>query len=143
MTDDPKVKKIIRRTTISTAVVAAVFSPIPLLDEILLFPMHMRMARRIAKATGLKFMQTPWRALAKTAVSGLIARGILNLAVAHLPGVAMVVNASTGVALTQFYGRYALAACEDPASAKAITVKEIVALMRARKQMQKTAAAAA
>jgi uncharacterized protein (DUF697 family) len=121
---------VIRRTSVLTGVVAAVLSPIPLLDEIVLVPIYTVLTTRIAGHHALPLRKVPWRPIAKTGFAGLIARGIVNLGVALVPGVSAVANAATAIAFTEVLGRYIDEACGDPAHASPLAVKDIVTLLR-------------
>jgi uncharacterized protein (DUF697 family) len=113
-----QVKKTVRKTGLFSASVGAVLSPIPLADEIVLFPVYANLARKIGKAHGLSLTQVPWRPVGATTMNGLLVRALLNLAVAATPGVAAVANAASAAALTELLGRYFDEACEQPAQAK-------------------------
>ena len=126
----PEVSAAIHKTSAIAATIAAVLSPIPLADEIILFPVYGFLARTIGRAHGLGAGGIPWKPIAATAANGLLARAGINLAVAFIPGVAAVANASSAVVLTEFFGRYVDEACESPADAKAISVKELIARLR-------------
>ena len=102
----PEVKSTVRRTSIVAAGLGAILSPIPLLDELVLFPLYGDLARRIGGFHGLAFAQVPWRPVARTAFNGLIARAGLNLAVAYIPGVAAVANAASAALLTELFGEW-------------------------------------
>ncbi len=123
-------KSTVHRTSAVSAVLAAVLSPIPLVDELLLLPIYGVMATRIGRANGLKIGAVPWRPIWSTTVNGLVARGLVNLTVAYIPGVAAAANAASAVVLTEFLGRYMDDACADPSSAKTMGVKTIVAKIR-------------
>ncbi len=128
----PEVTRSVHRTAIGSAVIGAILSPIPLLDELVLFPVYGGLALRIGRAHGLAFGAVPWRPLMRTAVNGLFARAGLNLAVSYIPGVAAVANAASAAVLTEAFGRFADTACENPAEAKPVRVREMAELLRAR-----------
>ena len=141
-----EVSSVIHKTSTAAAAVAAVLSPIPLADELILFPMYTWLSRRIARAHNLDMRIVPWKPISFTAINGLVARAGLNLAVSFVPGVAAVANAASAVMLTEFFGRYVNGVCESPGTAKTMVVKEIIDLLRRSKQStgdQATAAAAA
>jgi uncharacterized protein (DUF697 family) len=130
----PHVERLIRRTSLVTAGLAVVFSPIPLIDELLLLPIYGVMASRIGKDHELTFGKVPWRPICATAVAGLAARAAVNLTVSYVPGLAAVANAVSALALTQFFGRYIDEACAHPSEARSLSVKEVVSHMRAAKK---------
>ena len=125
-----EIKKAIRKTELGAAVLGAVLSPVPLADELVLFPMYAALAKRIGRAHGLSPSAIPWRPVLVTAASGLAARAALNLAVSFVPGVAAVANAASAVALTEVFGRYADAACASPANAAAWTTRDMMGALR-------------
>ncbi len=126
----PTVERVVRRTSLLTAALGVVLSPIPLADELLLLPIYGLMTRRIGKEHGLSAQGIPWRPIAATAVAGLAARAAVNVTVAYIPGVAAVANAVSAAALTRFMGGYVDTACEHPESARAVTVQEILSRLR-------------
>src|SRR5207247_9091180 len=101
----------ISRTVHTASVVAAglgaLLSPIPLLDELLLFPLYGGLAARIGGAHGLSLDAVPWRPVLRTAFNGLLARAGLNLAVSYILVVAAVANAASAAVLTELFGRFA------------------------------------
>ncbi len=127
---NPNVNRVIRRTSVLSAALGVILSPIPLADELLLLPIYGVMAARIGRLHGLSSGQVPWKPVISTAVAGLGARAAVNLTVAYIPGVAAVANAVSAVALTQFFGRYLDGACSEPASARALSLQEILASLR-------------
>ena len=122
----PETKKTVHRTSLAAAVIAAILSPIPLADEIVFVPVYGVLTLRIARAHGLARRDVPWRPILRTAIAGLTARAGANIAVAYIPGVAAVANAVTAVALTELLGQYIDKACAAPASAEALTVKQLI-----------------
>ena len=130
MAPNANVERLIRRTSIVTAVFGVVLSPIPLADELLLLPIYGVMTARIAKDHRLSSRLIPWRPVLATAVAGLAARAAVNVTVSYIPGVAAFANAVSAVALTQFFGRYVDDACANPAGARAFSVKEILGSLR-------------
>lgn len=126
----PEIAKAVHRTAIGSAVLGAILSPIPLVDELVLFPVYGWLTARIGSAHGLAYAAVPWKPVLRTAFNGLLARAGLNLAVSYIPGVAAVANAATAGLLTELFGQYADEACADPAAAKAVGVREITDLLR-------------
>ncbi|HEX8790028.1 MAG TPA: hypothetical protein VF765_03695 [Polyangiaceae bacterium] len=107
----PRATTIVRASGLGAAVIAAVLSPIPLADELVIGPGLLGVAAIVGLDRGLKLPELPWRVLVATAAAGLGARAALNLAVTSLPGVAAVVNAATAFALTRAYAEWADRAC--------------------------------
>ncbi len=122
--------KIVHRTAAVTAGIGALLSPIPLLDELVLFPVYADLARRIGRSRGLPASELPWRPVLRTAFNGLLARAGLNLAVSYIPGVAAVANAASAALLTELFGRFADEACAAPKEAAPVGVKAIASLLR-------------
>ncbi len=127
---DANISRLIRRTTALAGALGVVLSPIPLADELVLLPMYGVMTARVAAQRGLSLRRVPWRPVLTTAVAGLVARGLVNVTVAYIPGVAAAANAVSAVALTQFFGRYVDGACQDPEGARAFSAKEILSTLR-------------
>jgi uncharacterized protein (DUF697 family) len=130
MTED--VKAMVHGTSAVTAVVAAVLSPIPLVDELVLMPVYGAMATRIGRLHGLSPGAMPWRPIFSTTLNGLVARALANLTVSYIPGVAAAANAASAVLLTEFLGRYIDDVCADPAAARPVGVRTIVDRIRRR-----------
>jgi uncharacterized protein (DUF697 family) len=122
MKDPLPIDRVVRRARWTSVAAAVVLSPIPLADEVVLLGLYAWMADRIAAAHGLPRSQIPWRAIGRTALVGLIARGGLDLAVA-VPGVSAVVNAASAAALTEVIARYTEQACADPSHAPAASLR--------------------
>jgi uncharacterized protein (DUF697 family) len=126
----PDVKAAIRRTSLASAVIGAVLSPIPLVDELVLMPVYLGMAARIAKLHDLTGRAVPWRPIAWTTVNGLLARAAANVAVSYIPGVAAVANAASAALLTGLLGDYIDEACDHPEQARPLGVKALVERIR-------------
>ena len=134
-------------TSVVTAGIGAVLSPIPLADEIVLVPIYGVLTWRIARVHHLAFRAIPWKPIWKTALAGLAARAAANITVAYIPGVAAAANAATAAALTELFGSYVDTACANPLDARPLLVKDILAQLKeeavrlARRAGRKTAAA--
>ena len=113
--EDPtkRVKAVILQTTVASAALGVILSPIPLADELLLVPIYGVMTARIGRARGVSFAQVPWRPIGTAIVAGLAARAAANIGFAFVPGVAAVANAISAAALTRLLGAYADTACRD------------------------------
>ena len=109
----------IHTSSVLACAAAAVLSPIPLADEVALLPILGLMAQQIGRAHGLGLGDIPWRRLAVAATKVLVARGVANLAVSLVPGVAAVANAASAFAATESLGRRADAVCAEVAAASA------------------------
>ncbi|MEO6420934.1 MAG: hypothetical protein ABIP39_16090 [Polyangiaceae bacterium] len=114
--------------------IGVVLSPIPLADELALLPVYGLMTSRIGTHHGLERSEVPWRPIALTAFAGLAARAAINLTVSFIPGVAAVANAASAAALTELFGRYVDTACQNPADAHILTVREFAQRFRDMKQ---------
>jgi len=126
------VKSIVKRNTVASAVIGAVLSPIPLIDEVVLIPFYLLMAKKIAGKHELGRGQVPWKPIARTTFNGLVARAAVNVTVSYIPGVAAAANAASAAALTALLGNYVDDACRDPAAAQPIGVKAIVGVLKER-----------
>jgi uncharacterized protein (DUF697 family) len=127
---DPRVARLVHRTGLVNAAIGAVLSPIPLADELILFPIFGWMTSRIARIHALSDDRIPWQPIRATRVAALVARAGLNVTVAYIPGVAAFANAVSAFAVTELVGRYVDKLCTDPESAQAMTVQEIVQKLR-------------
>ena len=110
-----EVKKIVLQTSIASAALGVVLSPIPFADELILVPVYGIMAARIGKAHGLGVADVPWKPIAAAIGAGLASRAALNAAFAFIPGVAAAANAVSAAALTRVLGGYADTACREGA----------------------------
>ncbi len=125
------IKSMIHRTSAWCAGVGVVLSPIPLLDELALFPIYNVLSFRIARRHKLKWKQIPWRPILNSTTAGLVARAGVNITVALVPGVSAVGSAATAAALTEILGHYIDDACADPAAAKTLTVRNVFDMLKA------------
>jgi hypothetical protein len=126
------VKRTIRNTTIFTVGIAVVLSPIPLADELVFFPTYGLMARNIAKHHSIAARSLPWKSIMTTVGGALVARAAINVSVAALPGVSAAANATSAVFLTTLLGNYIDAICTDPTAPRAMSMREILAQLKAR-----------
>ncbi|MEO8874973.1 MAG: hypothetical protein ABI461_05250 [Polyangiaceae bacterium] len=127
-----EVQRTVRNTCIFSAGIAVVLSPIPLADELVLFPTFGVMASRIAKHHDIATRSLPWKSILTTVGGALLARATVNLAVAALPGVSAAANATSAALLTTLLGNYIDAICTDPTAPRALTMHEILNQMKAR-----------
>ncbi len=127
-----EVKRTVRNTTIFTAGIAVLLSPIPLADEVVFFPTYGLMARNIAKHHSIAARSLPWKSIMSTVGGALAARAAVNLSVAAFPGVSAAANATSAVFLTALLGNYVDAICTDPSAPRAISMREILQQMKAR-----------
>ena len=119
-----QVKSVVLQTTLASAALGVVLSPIPLADELLLVPIYGVMTARIARAHGLGLTEVPWKPIFTAVTAGLVSRAAANAVFAFIPGVAAVANALSAAALTRTLGGYADTKCREglaPASAAAAT----------------------
>jgi uncharacterized protein (DUF697 family) len=127
-----EVRRTVRNTCIFSASIAVVLSPIPLADELVFIPTYGLMARNIAKHHSIATRSLPWKSIMKTVGGALAARAAVNLSVAALPGVSAAANATSAVFLTTLLGAYMDALCTDPTAPRAMSMREILAQMKAR-----------
>ena len=118
-----QVKSVVWQTTLASAALGVVLSPIPLADELVLVPVYGIMTARIARAHGLGLTAVPWKPIFLAVTAGLASRAAANVVFAFIPGVAAVANALSAAALTRTLGGYADTRCREgvapPASAAA------------------------
>ena len=122
---NPRVQRIVDRSSVVAAGLGVVLSPFPFADEALLLPVLGAMTIRIGRVHGLGWRELPWKAIAKTALGGLAVRATLNLGVSYIPLVAAAANAATAVMLTGAFGAYADRTSERPAAAHSETLAEL------------------
>jgi uncharacterized protein (DUF697 family) len=118
MSDDAtkQVKDVILQTTLVSAALGVVLSPIPLADELLLVPIYGVMTARIGRARGVSLQEVRWRPIGTAIVAGLAARAAANVGFAFVPGVAAVANAVSAAALTKILGEYVDTTCREGAA---------------------------
>jgi uncharacterized protein (DUF697 family) len=119
-----KIQKLIHRTSVLSGGLGVVLSPIPLLDELALFPVYTVLSARIAKNHDLSFTKMPWRPILKSTAVGLLARAAVNVAFVAVPGVAAVTSAATAAALTEILGQHIDEICVKPG--EPLTVKQVI-----------------
>jgi len=108
-----RVKSVILQTTVASAALGVVLSPIPFADELLLVPIYGVMAARIGRVHGLGLAGVPWRPIGGAIAAGLAARAAANAAFAFIPGVAAAANAVSAAALTRVLGGYFDTTCRE------------------------------
>ena len=126
MTDE--VTAVVHKTSMVSAAIGVVLSPVPLLDELALIPLYAAMTKRIARVHAVE--RVPWKPIAKSTAVGLVARGFVNALFAVLPGVSTAVDAATAAALTEILGAYVDETCREPARARTLRVREVVSMLR-------------
>jgi uncharacterized protein (DUF697 family) len=127
-----QIKRVVNSTSVVSAALGVVLSPIPFADEIMLLPVYGFMAARIGRLHGLGVRQVPWRPMAAAAVTGLCARAALNAPFAFMPGVAAVMNATSAAALTQLLGGYMERTCACPERATRLSLRELTDALKQR-----------
>jgi uncharacterized protein (DUF697 family) len=127
-----EVTALVHKTSIVSATIGVVLSPVPLLDELVLIPVFAAMTKRIARAHAID--RVPWKPIAKSTAVGLVARGLVNIAFVAIPGVSTAVDAATAAALTEVLGKYVDETCADPAAARTLKVREVMGMLKAAAQ---------
>ena len=127
-----EVKRTVRNTTIFAAGIAVLLSPIPLADELVFLPTYGLMARNIARHHAIAARSLPWKSIMTTVGGALAARAAVNLSVAALPGVSAAANATSAVFLTTLLGNYVDAICTNPSAPRAMSMREVLAQLKAR-----------
>jgi uncharacterized protein (DUF697 family) len=118
----PDVRRSVHRASAIAAGLGIVLSPVPLLDELALIPLYAWLTRRIARAHGLARGATPWRNIAASVTAGLLARGVVDLAV-PVPVAAAAWDATTAAALTEVLGVHIDVTCRAPENARMLGVR--------------------
>jgi uncharacterized protein (DUF697 family) len=129
---NPDVSALIHRTSVVSASLGVLLSPIPFLDELALFPVYGVMSSRIARHHAIAFRAMPWSPILKSTAVGLVARAVVGLAFFYLPGVSAVGSAATAALLTEILGQYVDEVCARPEAAATLTVREVMSLLKQR-----------
>ena len=82
------------------------FGSFPLLDEVVVVPLHYALCRRLAKMRGVPVAKLPWKQLERIIWFGAGARTALGLSMAPIPLAGAVGNWVTAYALTEFLAQY-------------------------------------
>ena len=141
LTPDAVVTRTIRRASVAAAGISVVFSPVPLVDELVLAVMYTGLTVRVAHARGKNVREVPWRPLVKTALVGLVVRGVLDAPAGQIPGLTTLVNATSAVALTRIYGDCVDYVCTRRPEATGFGPRDVLAAIRARRTRGAAAAA--
>ena len=70
----PEVRTFIHRTSVVSAGLGVLMSPIPFLDEVALIPVLGVLCTGIARHHALKWNEVPWRPMVRGTAYGLVAR---------------------------------------------------------------------
>lgn len=140
MTPDAVITRTIRRASVAAAGISVVFSPVPLVDELVLAVMYTWVTVSVAHARGKPVREVPWGPLAKTALVGLVVRGGIDAPAGQIPGLTALVNATTAVALTRIYGACIDYACTRPPEATGFGPRDVLAAIRAGRARRSSAA---
>lgn len=138
---DARVARLVNRTGIVNAAIGVVLSPIPLADELIMFPIFGWMTKRIAEIHALPPERVPWKAIRNTRIAALAARAAVNVTVSFIPGVAAVANAISAFAITEVVGTYVDRICADPEHAEGLTMQEMMETLRDRLRRRRQATA--
>jgi uncharacterized protein (DUF697 family) len=89
------------------AAVAAFFTqPVPMLDEVIVVPIHYGLTVRLAQSRGVSIFKLPWRSVQRIIWYGAGARLVANMSLGLVPVVGAFANSITAVALTEFLARW-------------------------------------
>lgn len=99
-----------------SAVAAFVTQPVPMLDELIVVPIHYALCVKVARSRNFSILKLPWRPIKKIIWYGAAARLVGNFSIGLVPIVGMFSNAITAIALTEFLGRYLDEAIANPDS---------------------------
>ena len=103
---EPRTRRITNVYSSVTAVAAFVTQPVPLLDELIVVPIHYVLCVKVARSRGVSILKLPWRPIKKIIWYGAGARLVANFSLGLVPVVGMFSNAITAIALTEYLGRY-------------------------------------
>jgi uncharacterized protein (DUF697 family) len=97
-----------------SAVAAFVTQPVPMLDELIVVPIHYALCVKVARARSFSILKLPWKPIKKIIWYGAAARLVGNFSLGLVPVVGMFSNAITAIALTEYLGRYLDEAIANP-----------------------------
>ncbi len=97
-----------------SAVAAFVTQPIPMLDELIVVPIHYALCVKLARSRNFSILKLPWKPIKKIIWYGAAARLVGNFSLGLVPIVGMFSNAITAIALTEYLARYLDEAIANP-----------------------------
>jgi heavy metal translocating P-type ATPase len=112
--DELAARRRIHRSSWLAATLGAIASPLPLLDELILFFIYINLWHRLGTEHGLSWQRLPWRRGLPAIGEGLALRGLAMLPVSWVPGLAAVTSSATAAVLTETLGPYLEQLCRDP-----------------------------
>jgi uncharacterized protein (DUF697 family) len=101
-----KSRRITNRYSGVAAVAAFFTQPVPLLDEVVVVPIHYALVARLAWSRGVKVRKLPWRSIQRIIWYGAAARLVTNLSLGLVPVVGAFANSVTAIALTEYLSRW-------------------------------------
>jgi uncharacterized protein (DUF697 family) len=103
---EPKTRRITNTYSGVAAVVAFFTQPVPLLDEVIVVPIHYGLTVRLARSRGVSVFKLPWRSVQRIIWYGAGARLVTNMSLGLVPVVGAFANSITAIALTEFLARW-------------------------------------
>jgi hypothetical protein len=141
---DARARKLSIRYGWASAGVAFLFGSLPLLDEVVVVPVHYTLIVRLARMRRFPLRRLPWRQLQRIVWYGAGARTALGLSLTLIPLAGAVANWVTAIALTEYLAQYLDEAMSHPERpAPEITRAQLVRLFeKARAERGKPAGGA-
>jgi uncharacterized protein (DUF697 family) len=103
---EPKTRRITNVYSGVAAVAAFFTQPVPMLDEVIVVPIHYGLTVRMARSRGVSIFKLPWRSVQRIIWYGAGARLVANMSLGLVPVVGAFVNSITAIALTEFLARW-------------------------------------
>lgn len=111
---EPKSRRISNVTSGVAAVAAFFTQPVPLLDELIVAPIHYALILRMASSRRFNPLRLPWRNLNRIIWYGAAARLVSHLGLGLIPVLGAFANSLTAIALTEYLARYLDEAIANP-----------------------------
>jgi hypothetical protein len=126
---DERTRKLTTRYARLSVGVGLLFTPLPMLDEVVVVPLHYALCRKLAKERGVRPKDLPWKQLRRIIWWGAGARTALAASLSPIPIAGTVANVVTAYALTEFLSTYLDEALSHPERpAREITRADLVNL---------------
>jgi hypothetical protein len=111
---EPKSRRISNVTSGVAAVAAFFTQPVPMLDELIVAPIHYALILRMATARRFNPLRLPWKNLHRIIWYGAAARLVSHLGLGLIPFLGAFANSITAIALTEYLARYLDEAIANP-----------------------------
>jgi hypothetical protein len=140
---EPKIRRLILRYSIKSAVVSVIAHPVPAVDEIFVIPVHYGLSVKMAMAHKARILGLPWRQVHKIIWGGAAVRFCIDVTFGLVPIAGLVSHTLTAVTLTQFLGQYLDEALRQPGPPPPVTLQTLKDSLRPRVKTAKPKASSA